>query len=230
MNMKTINVCGKRGLGDLVTTVSFILKKINSDSHIIYNYPSNFDYKSTFKTLMDEYLPHSLYNVTYEVNEEWSTVYPNKAIEHFGASGRNDTWFFGQGSVDDTYLKFKTKWKGNKSGPICLCLNNENHNPTYPYPEKWFDANTNDYLLSLVDNKNYFVLGRPLTVKQNIDLMANCSITLGVDGAWAHIANAMGVPFVLTRNDIDKTILNSVHTGHPTLKIIETHDLFNYLL
>ena len=221
--METIHACGKRGLGDIVKLTSTILT-LYSNKHIVFHFPPGFDYKSTIKTLMDQYDLKEK-NLTYEVDETWYTIDENVAKEHFG-----DTPFIFKTNIGSSHYPFKQQWKGNTDSYVCLCLNNENTRSDYPYPEKWFDKKTDRFLNSLVDNKNYFVLGRPLSVQQNIDLMENCSLVIGTDGGWAHVANSMNVPYILVRNDISLNLMKHVHLGHPTLKIIETHDLLNYLV
>lgn len=226
--MKTLHVCGKRGLGDIVAGISYILKNYQ-DIHIIYHYPPGYDYKTTIDLLMVEYNAKSL-NITYEIDESWYTVHKNVAAKKFGLENFTKTWIETPGARQRTpYLPFTTQWKGNTKGPICLTLNNENCNPTYPYPGKWFDYKTNDYLENLIDDKNYLWLGKPFSIAENIRRMSECRYIVGVDGAWAHIANSMRVPFIMVRNNLEKHIINETHPCHPTLNVIETSQVLNYL-
>lgn len=229
--MKKINICGKRGLGDLVAGTSYILKKVNSHVHLTYWLPSEFDYKNTISTIIYQYSAYYPYLVEHTVNESWSNIRYHEVIKKFGKENESKTWFFNNG-VDKTgpYIKFRDQWEKNSNGPVGLCLNNENNNPSYPYPEKWFDKSTDDFFWSLVDNKKYIVLGRPKSIQKNIDIMKRCRYVLGTDGGWAHVANAMNVPFKLVRNDLSLSILKDVHLKHPTLTIVEKKNIKRYLI
>lgn len=228
--MKKINICGKRGLGDLVAGTSYILKQVNSNCQLTFWLPPEFDYKRTVDTIIYQYSASFPHLLTHTVNETWSSINYYKAVEKFGV-GENINWYFNKG-IDQSgaYLKFKDQWWGDSNGPVGLCLNNENTNPGYPYPEKWFNEDTDNFLWSLVDNKKYIVLGRPKSVQSNIDIMKQCRYILGTDGGWAHVANAMGVPYKLVRNNMSLKILKDVHYRHPTLTIVETKNIKRYLI
>ncbi len=227
--MKIYNICGKRGLGDIVASTSFILENLTEKSHLIFHLPKGFDYSTTLSVLFDEFIIPKNITVTYELDEEWSTVNIYKAFNKFPQSELSKTWFFMHHCGYGQYLPFKTKWKQNENGPIGLSINNENHNKNYPYLEKFFDDGTNNFLSSMIDEKNYLFLGKPFSIKENIAKMSECRYVIGIDGAWAHIANSMRVPYFLVRNGMNMKLLKSVHKGHPCLKIIETNELTNYL-
>lgn len=230
MLKRKIDICGKRGLGDLVTGTSRILQTLVNDTHLTYWLPSGFNYSETINQIIDQYTKNFHLNITYYVDESWSSVSHKKALEKFNVKDENKLWFFIEGNNPiGSNLKFYTSWQGNKHGPVGLCLNNENTNPGYPYPEKWFDSKVNNFLLSLVDNKNYYFLGRPRSIKDNIEIMSNCRYILGTDGGWMHVANSMRVPAYLVRNNLALRILKATHVNHPTLKIIETNNIFEYL-
>lgn len=217
--MKTLRVCGKRGLGDLISGFSKFFKTVSEPSHIIFHYPPGFQYKKTIATLVEEYnLPNV---VSHEVDLEWFTV--NERV----AKKRYPDIFFTY-CFNHVHLPFKTKWKPNTNGPIGLCLNNENNNPGYPYKSKWFSHSVNEKLLSLVDEKKYILLGRPKSVKENISIMSECRYVLGVDGAWAHAANSLRVPYFLSANSYDFSFYK-FHSKHPTLKLIKEEEVFNYV-
>ena len=225
-----VDICGKRGLGDLVSGTSHILQKLDNDTHLTYWLPPGFNYSETIQQIIDQYTRNFHLNITYSVDESWSSVSYKKALLKFNAAEENILWFFNEGNNPVGYnLKFNTVWQGNKNGPVGLCLNNENTNPGYPYPEKWFDKTINDFLLKLVDNKNYYFLGRPRTITENIDIMSKCRYILGTDGGWMHVANSMRVPAYLVRNGLSLKIIKATHIQHPTLKIIETKDFCKYL-
>lgn len=226
--MQTIDICGKRGLGDLVGGASHILKKIDQDTHLKYWLPAGHDYPTTIDTIIYQY-KHSLpHKISCEVIEGESFVSYHLAIEKFGMDSLNKTWYY---NIPDAqqYLPFKTKWLGNTAGPVALCLNNENHNSDYPYPGKFFEDNINDFLTKIVDNKRYITLGRPKTIEECINIMAECRFVLGVEGGWTHIANAMRVPAVVVRNDYPVDYIKHLHTGHRSLTIVESNEVFNYL-
>lgn len=218
--MKVHHVCGKRGLGDLISGISSLFKTIEEPSQIIFHYPPGFQYKKTISTLVDEF-NHPKVN-SFVVDLEWFSISKTKAEKQFGQS------FFFTCCYNHTYLPFKTQWKKNLNGPIGLCLNNENYNSGYPFKGKWFSETVNDKLLSLVDEKDYVLLGRPKSLKQNIEAMSECRYVLGVDGAWAHAANSMRVPYYLTANGYDFSFYK-FHSKHPTLKLIKEEDVFNYV-
>lgn len=164
------------------------------------------------------------------MNEEWSSVSIKKAFKKFNKNEQNKTWYFINSLDTASYIRFRDAWLGDTKGPIGLCLNNENNNSGYPYPGKWFEDKLNSTLLQLVDNSTYYFLGRPYSIQQTIDIMTKCRYVVGVDGAWAHIANAMRVPFIMVRNNLPKKIINNTHRNHPTLKVIETQEVFDYLI
>lgn len=228
--MQVIHACGCRGLGDIISGTSNIIKTINQDSHIIFHFPPGFDYKTTVDTLMSEFTLPLGVNVTHELDETWFTIRKNVAVKRFQQEGLvpNKDWFF-FASGGTTYVPFKTQWKGNANGPICLSPNNENTNPYYPYPQKWFMPSLNDILMDLVDEEKYLFLGRPYSIKECIEKMSRCRYTVGVDGAWTHIANAMRVPYILVRNKLSKKIIDNMHKHHPSFKCIETYEIFSYL-
>lgn len=192
----------------------------------MFHYPPGFDYGTTIKTIMNELtLPPS---VTYEIQLQGFTTNKSTAYKWYGIDNYNITWFF-TSSGGPCNNPFKTRWCGNTTGPIALALNNENTLPNYPYPEKWFDNKLNTMLSDLVDGENYVLLGRPLSVKQNIDILASCRYAVGVDGAWAHCAKYTQTPYYLVRNNLSMTILQNMHANDPHVKIIETIDIFKYL-
>lgn len=218
-----IDICGKRGLGDMVAGISRVLQTVSEEPHdFFFHYPPGFDYPTTINVIMNEYVCNKINSV--HVSEEWYSISIKPARKRFGEDNYNKTWFFTY-CKGHRYSPFKTQWKQNTNGPVGLMLNNENMNENYPYPEKWFPDNVNSELMSLIDNKNFYALGRPRSVKDNIDLMAECSYILGVDGAWVHVANSMRVPCYLARNNLAKNIVWSTHSAHPTLKLIGTEDV-----
>lgn len=218
--MKVHHVCGKRGLGDLVSGISLFLHRLTVPSHIIFHYPPGFQYGKTIATLVDEFNIDNV--ISYEVDLEWFTISQAVAKKKLGKN------HFFTSCFNHKYVPFRTQWKKNLHGPIGLCLNNENNNEGYPYKGKWFSKDINDKLLNLVDEKNYVLLGRPKSVKENIQIMSECKYVLGVDGAWTHAANSMRVPFYLTANQYDKEFFD-YHSQHPTITIIKEHEVFNYV-
>lgn len=224
--MRRIDVCGCRGLGDLISSIPRIMCSLKERAHVVFHYPPGFDYDTTIKTIIDQLNIHP--NVTYEVQTEGYTVRFNAAAQMYGLSEHGESWFFTRsGGLAKT--TFTTKWKGNKQGPIALAINNENTTPSYPYPEKWFDNKLNTMLSNLVDGENYVLLGRPLSVKENIEILANCRYAIGTDGAWAHCAKYTQTPYYLVRNNLSMKILQNMHANDPWVKIVETDDIFRYL-
>lgn len=224
--MNTIYMCGKRGLGDIVCTISYILDYISKDSHIIFLYPPNHGYEEKIPIIINEYTPTD-YNVTYEVSSEWYSVNYDKAKIKFQNLQQGKDWFF-SGSIGGKLRPFKTQWKKNVNGPIGLCLNNENTNSGYPMPGKWFEPKLNQVLNELIDEKNYVTFGRMFSISECINKLSLCRYVIGVDGAWAHICNAMRVPYYLTTNGYSENHYYHFFNKHPTLKYIPPEKVFEY--
>lgn len=224
--MKTISICGKRGFGDLIATFTKIINTIDQDCHLIFYYPPiNDDYPTRIKFLFDQYFPIN-FNVTYEVSHDFYSVAPDKCTEKFGKEKHGKDWIFSGSNVYGAYRRFKKQWQGNKNGHICLFLNNENTNPDYPMPGKWFDSEVNKVLVGLVDNKNYFELNRERTIEECAELLSTCRYAVGVDGAWAHMCNAMRVPVYISLNGYDESHYEKFFKNHPTRKYIKQEQVF----
>lgn len=226
--MRKIDVAGKRGMGDLISGISHILNLIKEDTHIVFHYPPGFDYETTITIIMEEYLPNIHYKITFEVVNYGYNVKPEGLKKIYGEENYNKTWFI-TSCYHEKYLKFKTQWKGNMDGPIVLMTNNEGCGPGYPYPKKWFNTGVDTYLKSLIDEKNFCHIGRPKTIKESIEILSNCSKAIGVDGGWVHACNAMSVPVILVRNEFKPGFFNNMYAKHPSIKIIETEEMFQYL-
>lgn len=222
--MQQIEICGKRGLGDLISGISRLLYIFEHPLCLNFNAIPGHDYDNTIKSLMQEFAPEVHYNVSFN----WHTIDLKKAFLKFGKENHNQTWFF-TNCYDHLYKPFKTQWLGDHTGPIALALNNENTVTRYPYPGKWFNNKVNSLLKDLIDEKNYLHLGRPYSIEENIAKLARCRYALGVDGAWVHACNAMRVPYVLVRNDLDFKIIKALHSRHPNLNVIETQEIFNFI-
>ncbi len=228
--MKNINVCGKRGLGDIVSGTSFLLKSINHDVRLTYWLPPGFDYTQTLNVIIEQYSYSYPHKIELVVDETWSTVSFDRAVERFGVENFKKTWFFSGVYNTEPYIPFKDSWEENQNGPIGLTLNNENCNPNYPFQSKWFNEKLNNQLLKLIDNKRYFALGRPRSLQDNINVMKKCRYILGVENGWTHIANAMRVPFIISKNNFDMKFLLQHHSKHPCISIIEEYEVFKYLI
>lgn len=236
--MKTVLVCGSRGLGDIVASTSYVLDRIKQDTHIIFHYPEDKGYKQKFEILMSEFHLPEMHTVTYEVREGWSTVSYKIAVEKFGKQKENDTWYFSSKIGYGKYRPFKSQWLANGEGPIGLVTSHKTQSgepltrSNYPLFERLWDSKTNDLLESLIDNKNYIQIGGgydPLEIKNQIKKMQTCSRILGFDTGWAHIANCMRVPYVLCRNFMSRERVEKIYHGHPTLTVIDVEELFKYI-
>ncbi len=231
--MKVLNICGKRGLGDLVATTAYILDQLTEDTHIIFNYPHGHGYVERFNFIMNEFIMPVGIKVTYEVNEDWSTVNILVANKKFGIENKNKTWVFSDKVGYGIYRPFKTTWKGDTSGPIGLVLNYKASGAsTIPQrPARLFSTQINNLLESLIDNKRYYLIGGDVNepLRDVVDKIAACKMLIGIDTSWAHIANCMRVPYMLCRNKLNLETIFLLYYDHPTLKVIEESELFNYL-
>lgn len=234
--MKEIIMCGSRGLGDVISGLSNIIKRINCDTHLKFCYPGDvptYNYKEIFDVLMNNFVLPQQYKITYEYDPTWYTIRYQIAENKLGKEQSGNTWFFSSSGNRTIYTPFKTTWSGDVNGPIALSLNYEEFiaNPkSSPYPKKFFSADLQDRLRSLIDNKNYFVLERNTTLQGCIDILTKCRYALGVEGAYTHLSNCTRTPFIIVRNNHDQKLIDSVHKSHPRLKTIETKDIENYLL
>lgn len=227
--MQTIYMCGKRGLGDIVVGLCNMIDTIQEDSHIIFYYPPNHEYENKIPELMKEVLPLKNLNITYEVSHDFYSIDGRVCRQKFKDKDFNREWFLSSSS-SNVLRKFNTQWKGNTSGPIGLCLNNENTNVNYPMPGKWFDTKLNELLVSLIDEKKYVTFGRMFTITECIAKLAECRYVVGVDGGWAHICNAMRVPYYLSLNNYTPKHYDSFFKNHPTLKYIKQEEVLQYCI
>lgn len=226
MLMNTVYVCGKRGFGDIVVGISKTIDSIKEDTHLVFCYRPYHQYEEKIPAVLNEYLPIE-HNVTYEINHEWYSIIYKVCKEKFAGLQENKDWFF-TCSSGGLLRPFKTQWLGDKNGPIGLCLNNENTNSDYPMPGKWFSPQLNDYLRQLVDEKRYVAFGRMFSVAENIEKLSRCRYVIGVDGAWAHICNAMRVPFYLSLNNYTVDHYQNFFNGHPTLTYIPQEKVLEF--
>lgn len=227
---KIINICGSRGLGDLIATISFIIthhkKEIYRDCkfHYIFNYPPGFDYPTSVDTLMKEYLPPSGLDITYETTSDFYSVRPSECNEKFGKENEFKTWFF-SASRNIKYEPIVSMWEKNTQGPVGLNINCSNNNDQYPFREKFFPDYIDDQLRALIDEKNYVLLGRPFSVEETIKKMAKCRYIVGIDNAWAHMSKPMQIPYYLIRNGLRPEMARGLHSASKNVKILETHEL-----
>ena len=125
------------------------------------------------------------------------------------------------------YWPFKKQWSGDRKGPIAIYLNHE-----FKLAEdkrKFFDEKTNNMLLSLIDNKNYFSLGIEHSFDECLDIMSRCRYVIGLEGGWTHISHAMRVPYIICRNKRPKEMDWYYHPNHPDLQVIQNENLIKYL-
>lgn len=231
--MKIINVCGKRGLGDIIVTTGYILDQTKEDTHIIFNYPPGHRYKERFDFIMNEFVMPENVRVTYEVNHNWYTVNFFVAIDKFGDKNRYKTWFFSDMLGYGVYRPFKTQWDNNNQTSIGLVLNYtaEGKISIPERSERLFSPFINNLLLDLVDNKNYFLIGGNVyePLPDVINTIKKCKTLIGIDTSWAHIANCMRAPYLLCRNRMKLERVFNLYRDHPTLKVIEEEEIFKYL-
>lgn len=235
--MKTIEIYGKLGLGDLVSSLSLYLKQIKEDTHFIFYLPAERNLNELVTFIIKEYLHNLTHRFTYEVVEDRSKNIQDftRAVEIKGVRDLNTTWY--HTTYDwQQYLPFKTQWISNTDGPIALNLNYEGeeewHMKHHVAPEKFFDKKTNDRLLQLVDNKRFIKLGTNAghSLQDNVRIISTCRYVIGIENGWTHVCNAMRAPCIVPINNWTKTAILWLHRDHKTLKVIDNKDLYNYLL
>lgn len=230
-------------MGDVVSATSHFIKHLlKSDCHLIHHFPPKiptYDYEDLIPDLMSEW-SEGPYKLTHEVDTSWYSIKPSDCVQHFGNQGKSQPttsdvdplWFYRDLSQEQ-YWPFKTQWLRDYNGPIAIAPNHEFFiKESYPKGhlfDKFFTDEDNDFLLSLIDGKNFIHLGTHYTFKQNIEIMSKCRYVLGVEGGWTHISNAMDVPFIIVANKRGAKAPLKVHSGHRRLRVIETNQMREYL-
>lgn len=223
-------------MGDILSTISkFLTHGVKTDCHIIFHYPFGHNYDVLVPALMESFAP-TPYTITYEVKYSDFSVSLDKCVSIFGeekhevATNEADHtwWFSGKFHHTDRYYKFKTLWRGNTAGPIALALNHKDFNENHPIKEKFFSPHTNDALLKLVDNKNFFLLGDHRTFEENVDILSQCRYAVGIEGGWTHVTHSMRMPFIIAANERRVSSNIKVHPTHPRLHCVSTEDVFKY--
>lgn len=236
--MKTVHMCGTRGLGDIIASTAFILDRIKQDTHLVFHYPEDKGYKQKFDFLMEQFVMPDPHKVTYEVQEGWSTVSYKVAVEKFGKEKENDEWYFSSKVGYGRYRAFKTRWIANNDGPIGLVTSHMTQNgevlteKNYPMYERLWDPETNQMLEDLIDDRKYVRIGGgydPLELNNQVKKMQKCRRVIGFDTSWVHIANCMRVPYVLCLNRMSRNHAMIRYRAHPSLTVIETEQIANYL-
>lgn len=126
------------------------------------------------------------------------------------------------------YWPSKKKWLGDKNGPIGLYINH-NHQKL-ENQLKFFNDQDNLDLLCLIDNKNYFHLGKSHTFEENLDIMSKCRYVIGLEGGWTHISNSMRAPYIICANQRPLNEIKMYHSKHPDLQIVGVNDMRKYLV
>jgi hypothetical protein len=236
--MKVVHMCGTRGLGDIVASTSFVLDKVNKDTHIVFHYPEEKGYRQKFDVLMSEFVMPEEYSVTYQVDEGWSTVSYKVALQRFGKETENQDWYFSSKIGYGCYRQFKSQWIPNDNGPIGIVLSHMTQNgeilteKNYPIFGRLWSPEISKMLEDLVDNSRYVRIGggyNPLEIVDQIEKMRICKKVIGFDTAWAHIANCMRVPYVLCKNSLTYDNVITRYRDHPSLTIISEEELLTHL-
>ena len=224
-------------MGDIIASLSlFYSKYLKSDCHLIFHYPDGHGYSQLIQSIMQS-LERPPFQVSYEIDYSWSTVGEDTAVDKFGVEGKwgettseaSTVWFFTGTYKKHLYWPFKTLWGGDIKGPVALSINHEDFNEHHPIISKFFSTEDNQYLMSLVDNKNFFLLGEHHDYQTNLDIIAKCRYVLGIEGGWTHVTNAMRAPFVVITNKRDPVAPAKVHSGHPNLRIRSVEEMYRYL-
>lgn len=243
--MQIFHSYGPSGLGDFVASTSFfITNKLTEDSHIVFHVPTeNRGYESRVDVVMSMFkdIP---YIITYEFDNSGSAgagiddgaglsskhcissfvdfnKIPNKKQYKF--LYRHDT-----ASTNHLYWPSKKKWLANIDGPIGIYLNHEFQE--LEVASKFFNEADNIFLQSLIDNKNYYSLGKEHTFEENIDIISRCRYIIGLEGGWTHVTNSMRVPYIICANQRPLNEIKRFHTKHPNLQIINTQDMHKFLV
>lgn len=232
----TISICGKRGLGDYIQVLSWFFKHFKNSYHIKFYCREDplYDYSTLLPSLIELFQPEPAQLITWEIDFSWSTVSYEEACTKFDINDHLKTWLCAGKIPDHSYHPLKYMWQGNTDSYICLSLNHEFHHYYTPYKsslsQKFFTEDINNTLLKFNDGVNHICLGkRYRSLKEDIILMSGCQYVLGIEGAWTHFAHAMNVPYKAVANAMGYDFVKSMHPTHPTLKIIHTQELFDYL-
>jgi hypothetical protein len=244
--MKLIHSYGAIGLGDFVSSTSFLFTyEIKEDSHIIFHVPKiKYDSRGYEQRVIAvlNFLKNTPYNLTYEFDNSDIVTGDNgvrpsgpnigTSFAHFMKITNKTQCKFvyrhGTRCTEHVYWPSKIKWEANQDGPIGIYLNHE-----YQEMEegtKFFNEQDNLFLQSLIDDRNYFSLGYPRTFEENVDIMAKCRYVIGLEGGWTHVSNSMRIPYIICANQRPLDSIKSFHSKHPNLQIIDTQDMHKYLV
>ena len=255
--MQTFHSYGQIGLGDFVSSTSFLFThNLREDSHIIFHIPKNCGYGSpqiqnymntgpSRLTAVLELFENPLHTLTYEFDDSDIVVrgindtlpYSSgpkvwQAFDHFiKIPNWNQYQFIFRHDTmctEHLYWPSKKKWEANQNGPIGIYLNHE-----YQHLEvatKFFNEQDNLFLHSLIDNHNYFSLGQSRTFEENIDVMSKCRYIIGLEGGWTHVSHSMRVPYIICANQRPIKEIKKYHSKHPNLQIIDTKHMRDFLV
>lgn len=230
--MQIFHSYGESGLGDFVSSTSFFLTHhFHEDSHIVFHLPiEKRQYEQRICDVMSmwENIP---YKLTYEFDCSGAHRPISKAHNEFiKISNFKQYKFLYRHDVICTkhlYWPCIKKWKANNQGAIAIYNNHEYR--ALEVQSKFFNKQDSKTINALIDNKNYFGLGKEHSFEENLEILSNCRYAIGLEGGWTHVANSMRVPYIVCANQRPWNKILQHHSAHPNFKIIDTVNMFDYL-
>lgn len=243
--MQIFHSYGPSGMGDFVASTSFFLThKLKEDSHIIFHIPiENRKYEQRVSAVI-EMFENVPYKLTYEFDNSGSAgvgvddgagLSSKRCLSSFAdfnkIPNKNKYQFIYRhdiASSEHHYWPSKKKWEANQNGPIGIYLNHEYQE--FEVTSKFFNEQDNLFLHSLIDNHNYFSLGKDHTFEENLDIMSKCRYAIGLEGGWTHVSHSMRVPYIICANQRPLNEIKKFHSKHPSLQVIDTKNMQDYLV
>lgn len=233
VNMQIFHSYGESGMGDFVSSTSFFLTYcFKEDSHIIFHLPIEpRQYEQLIRSVLDMWgdLP---YKLTYEFDCTGAFRNYFAALDQFTKLPDKDQCkFLYRHDVNCTqhaYHPSKKQWEKNVNGPIALYIDHSHQK--LENQQKFFNKQDTVHLICLIDDKDYFCLGKHHTFEKNMDIMSKCRYVIGLEGGWTHVSNSMRVPYIICANQRPLNEIKQYHSKHPSLQIIKTDDMHKYLV
>jgi len=220
--MKIQHISGMTGFGDLVRTISYALSTLTEPTHLIFHYSRARPIDHTIDQLIPLF-QQPQYQYTYEVR-----LHDRQQLIDIRENTDDLIRLETSLTLPHKYHPFKTQWIPNTDGPIALYLTHKMYRGHGSDSiRKFFNSHALRRINQIAQSNPqlYPILGLPLTVQQSVDIMSRSRYVVGIEGGWTHIAACMNVPYIAVRNMWDADTIMAIHEYHPTLEIIETHEM-----